>query len=50
MLTDPALNPTANKQRMIELMLEQYGFQGVGMQTQAVLTLYAHGARGMCPP
>ncbi|GLC41556.1 Arp2/3 complex subunit, actin nucleation center [Pleodorina starrii] len=43
LLTDPAMNPTANRQRMLEVMFETYGFAGANMQIQAVLTLYAQG-------
>jgi hypothetical protein len=43
LLTDPAMNPTANRQRMLEVMFEKYGFAGANMQIQAVLTLYAQG-------
>ncbi|EFJ41468.1 actin-related protein Arp2 [Volvox carteri f. nagariensis] len=43
LLTDPAMNPTANRQRMLEVMFEKYGFSGANMQIQAVLTLYAQG-------
>lgn len=50
MLTDAALNPTHNKQALLEVMLEDYGFQAVGMQVQAVLTLYAHGEIPHQPP
>ncbi|KAG2435790.1 hypothetical protein HXX76_006986 [Chlamydomonas incerta] len=43
LLTDPAMNPTANRQQMLEVMFETYGFAGANMQIQAVLTLYAQG-------
>lgn len=43
LLTDPAMNPTANRQRMLEVMFETYGVAGANMQIQAVLTLYAQG-------
>lgn len=43
LLTDPALNPKANRQRMMEVMFETFGFEGAFMQIQAVLTLYALG-------
>ncbi|KAL6754689.1 actin-related protein [Haematococcus lacustris] len=45
LLTDAALNPVANRKRVVETMLEQYGFQGVNLQVQAVLTLYGHGVQ-----
>lgn len=43
LLTDPAMNPTANRRRMLEVMFEKYRFAGANMQIQAVLTLYAQG-------
>jgi actin-related protein 2 len=42
-LTEPPLNPAANREKMIETMFETYGFQGVYVAIQAVLTLYAQG-------
>lgn len=43
LLTEPPLNPTKNRERMTEIMFEQYGFGGVYIAIQAVLTLYAQG-------
>eukprot|EP00270_Netrium_digitus_P014815 TRINITY_DN5110_c0_g1_i1.p1 TRINITY_DN5110_c0_g1~~TRINITY_DN5110_c0_g1_i1.p1 ORF type:complete len:396 (+),score=106.60 TRINITY_DN5110_c0_g1_i1:60-1247(+) len=43
LLTDPPLNPTKNRQKMIETMFEKYAFAGAFIQIQAVLTLYAQG-------
>ncbi|KAK1282514.1 Actin-related protein 2 [Acorus calamus] len=43
LLTDPPLNPSKNREKMIETMFEKYGFAGVFIQIQAVLTLYAQG-------
>eukprot|EP00854_Cymbomonas_tetramitiformis_P012494 gene12494-14759_t len=43
LLTDPPLNPTANRERMVETMFETWGFSGAFIQVQAVLTLYAQG-------
>ena len=43
MLTDPPLNPTSNRQKMLEIMFERFGFQAAFVQIQAVLTLYAQG-------
>lgn len=44
LLTDPPLNPTANRTRMLEIMFEHFGFEGAFIQIQAVLTLYSQGA------
>ncbi|KAI7840962.1 hypothetical protein COHA_005191 [Chlorella ohadii] len=44
MLTEPPLNPKANRQRMFETMFEKYGFEAAYIQVQAVLTLYSLGA------
>ena len=38
------MNPRANRERMCEVMFEDYGFGGVYVAIQAVLTLYAQGA------
>eukprot|EP00268_Persea_americana_P021705 TRINITY_DN21617_c0_g1_i2.p1 TRINITY_DN21617_c0_g1~~TRINITY_DN21617_c0_g1_i2.p1 ORF type:complete len:170 (+),score=22.10 TRINITY_DN21617_c0_g1_i2:106-615(+) len=43
LLTDPPLNPSKNREKMIETMFEKYNFTGVFIQIQAVLTLYAQG-------
>ena len=43
MLTEPPLNPTKNRERMVETMMEQYQFNGCYIAIQAVLTLYAQG-------
>ena len=44
MLTEPAMNPKKNRERMCQVMLEHYGFKGVYVSIQAVLTLYAQGS------
>ncbi|KAG4938328.1 hypothetical protein JHK86_044469 [Glycine max] len=43
LLTDPPLNPSKNREQMVETMFEKYNFAGVFIQIQAVLTLYAQG-------
>lgn len=43
MLTEPPMNPMKNREKMIEVMFEQYKFAGVYIAIQAVLTLYAQG-------
>ncbi|TRY63983.1 hypothetical protein TCAL_03976 [Tigriopus californicus] len=43
LLTEPPLNPTRNREKMIEVMFEKYGFYGTNIAIQAVLTLYAQG-------
>lgn len=47
MLTEPPMNPKANREKMVECMFEEYGFQGVYVAIQAVLTLYAQGSSFM---
>lgn len=43
LLTEAPMNPRANREKMVEVMFEEYGFQGVYVAIQAVLTLYAQG-------
>ncbi|KAJ3003259.1 UNVERIFIED_CONTAM: Arp2/3 complex subunit, actin nucleation center, partial [Siphonaria sp. JEL0065] len=43
LLTEPVMNPKTNRERMCETMFEYYGFNGVYVAIQAVLTLYAQG-------
>jgi actin-related protein 2 len=43
LLTEPPMNPKVNRQKMVQVMFEEYGFQGVYVAVQAVLTLYAQG-------
>lgn len=43
LLTEPPLNPTKNREKMVELMFERYQFHSVHIAIQAVLTLYAQG-------
>ena len=43
MLTEPPMNPKKNREKMVQVMFEEYGFGGVYVAIQAVLTLYAQG-------
>lgn len=43
LLTEPPMNPITNREKMIEVMFEKYGFSGTYIAIQAVLTLYAQG-------
>ena len=43
LLTEAPMNSKANRERMVEVMLEEFGFKGVHVAVQAVLTLYAQG-------
>ena len=43
LLTEPPMNPTRNREKMIEVMFEKYGFDSTYIAIQAVLTLYAQG-------
>lgn len=43
LLTEPPMNPKRNREKMIEVMFEKYGFDSVAIAIQAVLTLYAQG-------
>lgn len=43
LLTEAPLNPRSNRAQMARIMFEHYGFKGIHVATQAVLTLYAQG-------
>jgi actin-related protein 2 len=43
LLTEPPLNPLSNREKLFEVMFEQYGFDSLYVAVQAVLTLYAQG-------
>lgn len=43
LLTEPPMNPRKNREEMCRIMFEEYGFDGVYVAIQAVLTLYAQG-------
>jgi len=43
MLTEPPGNPKQNREKMVQMMFEKYGFQAAYVAIQAVLTLYAQG-------
>lgn len=43
LLTEPPMNPTSNREKLIKAMFEDYGFAGVHVAVQAVLVLYAQG-------
>ena len=43
LLTEPPMNPARNREKLVEVMFEKYGFLGCHVAIQAVLTLYAQG-------
>lgn len=43
LLTEPPLNPTKNREKMLEIMFEKYNFKSAYVAIQAILTLYAQG-------
>lgn len=43
LLTEAPMNPKENRKRMYEVMFEKFGFGGMQVSVQAVLTLYAQG-------
>ena len=42
-LTEAPMNSNEDRRKMTEIMFETYGFQGLYVSIQAVLTLYAEG-------
>ncbi|KAE9553935.1 hypothetical protein FO519_002861 [Halicephalobus sp. NKZ332] len=43
LLTEPPLNPNSNREKLFQVMFEEYGFNSIYVAVQAVLTLYAQG-------
>nr|CAH8842152.1 unnamed protein product [Trichobilharzia regenti] len=43
LLTEPPFNPLRNREKMVEVMFEKYGFNALFIAIQATLTLYAQG-------
>eukprot|EP00123_Amoebidium_parasiticum_P010872 comp20377_c0_seq1/m.25752 comp20377_c0_seq1/g.25752 ORF comp20377_c0_seq1/g.25752 comp20377_c0_seq1/m.25752 type:complete len:393 (-) comp20377_c0_seq1:261-1439(-) len=43
LLTEPPMNPKSNREKMLEVMFEKYGFHSCYVAIQATLTLYAQG-------
>lgn len=43
LLTEAPMNPVKNREKMVQVMFEKFGFKGVYISIQAVLTLYAQG-------
>eukprot|EP00418_Pyrodinium_bahamense_P085079 CAMPEP_0179071028 /NCGR_PEP_ID=MMETSP0796-20121207/31322_1 /TAXON_ID=73915 /ORGANISM="Pyrodinium bahamense, Strain pbaha01" /LENGTH=391 /DNA_ID=CAMNT_0020768133 /DNA_START=33 /DNA_END=1204 /DNA_ORIENTATION=- len=41
--TEAALNPTKNREKMLEMMFERFGFCGVNVSVQAILALNSQG-------
>ncbi len=42
-LWTPDVCSTVRRERMVQIMFQRYGFAGVQVQIQAVLTLYSQG-------
>lgn len=43
LLTEPAMNPMKNREKLVEEMFENYQFSACSISIQAMLTLYAQG-------
>lgn len=43
LLTEPPMNPKKNREKMAQVMFETFGFNGIYVAIQAVLTLCAQG-------
>lgn len=43
LLTEPPLNPKANRERMVEIMFESFNVPAAAIEVQALLSLYASG-------
>eukprot|EP00002_Diphylleia_rotans_P005697 TRINITY_DN1486_c0_g1_i1.p1 TRINITY_DN1486_c0_g1~~TRINITY_DN1486_c0_g1_i1.p1 ORF type:complete len:387 (-),score=107.06 TRINITY_DN1486_c0_g1_i1:613-1773(-) len=43
MLTEPPMNPLKNREEMVKMIFEKFGFEGAYVAIQAVLVLYAQG-------
>mmetsp|Transcript_39982 Transcript_39982/g.98065 ORF Transcript_39982/g.98065 Transcript_39982/m.98065 type:complete len:394 (+) Transcript_39982:38-1219(+) len=43
LLTEPPQNPKSNREKLVEVMFEKYGFAAAYVAIQAILTLYAQG-------
>lgn len=41
--TEAALNPPKNREKIVEIMMEKYGFAGVNVSVQAILALASQG-------
>ena len=48
MLTEPPMNPLANRKKLVTAMFELYGFGHCNVSIQAMLTLYAQGLLTGC--
>ena len=48
LLTEPPLNPTSNRQHMLEVMFENFNVPAVHVEVGAVLSLYATGRMTGC--
>ena len=43
LITEPALNPYSNREKIAEVFFESFGVPGIYFENQAVLSLYAQG-------
>ena len=45
LMTEPIANPKASRQRMMQVMFEEQGFEAVAVASPATLTLFSQGVR-----
>jgi actin-related protein len=42
-MTEPILNPKSNKEKMVEVLFDKFGFKSMQVGVQALMSLYSEG-------